>query len=163
MLCAWRCFTFHMQGPALSGQNSPWCVTRIVCNYVIGLLALFVAAAVQRWVLSHGVAAAQEWQQSDPETGVHAEVGPSTVIGRPLGPFTAALYPNPVRASPVGSSTRSTDSAASTSSGGDGVPVRDVAMVPDGGAAAGMRRSWWQLQMPKTAAGSAAAAHGAGA
>ncbi|WIA18811.1 hypothetical protein OEZ85_003492 [Tetradesmus obliquus] len=143
-------------GPTLSGQNSPWCVPRIVCNYVVALLALLAAAAVQRWLLNNCVAAAQEWQQNaDPEAGVHAHVGPATVVGRPLGPFTEALYPSPIRvaasASP-GGSTLSTDSGSSSS---DTAPARD--------GTAGVRKSWWQLHMPKKAAAAAAADNRPGA
>jgi hypothetical protein len=137
-----------LQGPTLTGQNSAWCVTRIICNYVVGLVVLFGAAAMQRWVLSHSMAAAQEWQQStDPESGLSPEIGPSPAAARPLGPFTAPLYPITCNASP-GSSSHSNDSAASTSSGGD------VAAMQDGNGG-GSHQGWWQLRMPKRAAAAA--------
>jgi hypothetical protein len=153
--CFWR-FSI-MQGPTLSNHNSPWCIPRIICNYVIALLALLVAAAVQRFVLANSVAAALEWQQTaDPESGVHVEVGARTVSGRPIGPFTSPLYPNAIRSSPGGSSTQSTDSTTSNSSGSDAAPVRDVAAAAFDNATTEKRQSWWQLQLPRKAAAAAA-------
>lgn len=126
-----------------------------MCNYAIALLALCVAAAVQRWVLSHGVAAAQEWQQTaDPEAGIHAQVGPLPAVARPLGPFTAPLYPITCHVSP-GSSAHSNDSTASASSGGEAASARDTAASQDG-TAASRHQGWWQLRMPKNSARAAA-------